>query len=71
MAFWLILLKLLPFVLELVRAIQRKRLTLEATQEMIDDLNKSGAALVLKAQEARANVSHDPADIESDPYNRD
>ena len=67
----LLILKLLPLVLAIINAIQRQRLTAAATQEVIDDLNRSVEALVAKAVAARATVDQSPEAIDNDPFNRD
>ena len=71
MATLLLLLKFLPFLIELVQAIQRKRLTAEATQEMLDDLQMTADYLIARAGEARATVEHTDDAIANDPFNRD
>lgn len=71
MSYLVLLLKLLPLVLAIIREIQRRRLTAEATDEMIADLTKSADRLVAKALLARSEVKHDQDSIASDPDNRD
>lgn len=66
-----LLLKFLPVVLEIIRLIQRNRLSKEATKEVLDSFRQNGEIMVLKAEKARAEVSDDPDAIENDPYNRD
>jgi hypothetical protein len=67
----LLILKLLPLVLEIVRAIQAQRLTAAATEEMIADLEQTADYLVTRSNLARAEVKDTPDAIETDPYNRD
>jgi 5-methylcytosine-specific restriction endonuclease McrBC GTP-binding regulatory subunit McrB len=64
-------LKLMPMVLELVRLIQLHRLTEEATDEMIADLEMTAEYLVTRANKARDDVKDTPEDIENDPFNVD
>ena len=67
----LLILKLLPLVLEIVRMIQLKRLTAEATDEMIADLEQAADYLIMRSNLARAEVKDTPDEIASDPFNRD
>jgi hypothetical protein len=67
----LLILKLLPMLLDIVRMIQQHRLTQQATDEMIADLQQTADYLVTRANLAREEVQHAPSDIEADPYNRD
>lgn len=66
-----LLLRLLPTVLEIIKIIQRGRLTAQATQEVLDDLHLSVQALVSQAVAARASVDSSPEAIVNDPLNRD
>jgi hypothetical protein len=67
----LLILKLLPLVLAIVREIQRRRLTAEAADELIAEMNARGEVLVARAIEARASVDTSPEAIDADPFNRD
>jgi hypothetical protein len=64
-------LKLLPLVLAIIREIQRRRLTAEATAEVIADLNSKAEALATRAIQARLGVDHSEEAIANDPDNRD
>lgn len=68
---FLLILKLLPLVLGIVREIQRRRLTAEATDEVIDSLNSGADLLVARAIASRATVDQSEEAIKHDPYNRD
>ena len=69
---WLALfLKLLPAVLAIIREIQRRRLTAEATDALIADLDRSAELMVARAVAARATVDHSQEAIDADPDNRD
>lgn len=67
----LLIVKLLPMVLEIVKMIQTHRLTAQATDEMITDLKMTADYLVTRTELARAKVSDAQADIDADPDNRD
>ncbi len=67
----LLILKVLPIVLKIVQAIERYRLTREATQEVHDALDTSAELMVARAALARASVPTDPDSVRSDPFNRD
>lgn len=69
---WLkLILQLLPLLLAIVREVQRRRLTAEATAELVEDLNRSAELLVARAVKARAEVDHSDEAIDNDPNNRD
>lgn len=66
----LLILKLLPMVLEIVKAIQAHRLTQQATDEMIADLQQTADYLVTRAKLAKSEVKDSDDAISSDPDNR-
>jgi hypothetical protein len=51
--------------------IQQARLTSEATQEMIDDLQMTADYLVQRANTAGAQVDKSEEAVDNDPNNRD
>jgi hypothetical protein len=67
----LLILKLLPLVLSIINMIQRQRLTAQATDEMIADLELTADYLVTRANQAAAEVKDTPDEIAADPFNRD
>lgn len=67
----LLILKLLPLVLEIVRMIQLKRLTAEATDEMLADLEQTADYLIMRSDLARTKVDTSDDAILLDPNNRD
>lgn len=66
-----LILKLLPMVLELIKMFQQYRLTAQATQEVIDDLQMTADYLVARSGEAKAKVENTDEAISADPNNRD
>jgi hypothetical protein len=71
MATLLLILKFLPMILEIVKAIQTYRLTQQATDEMIGDLQMTADYLVSRSAEAKAKVENTDDAFASDPNNRD
>jgi hypothetical protein len=71
MEYFLLILKFLPMVMEIVKMIQQARLTSEATQEMIDDLQMTADYLVQRANTAGAQVDKSEDAVDNDPNNRD
>jgi hypothetical protein len=71
MTYFLLLLKFLPMVLEIIKMIQVQRLTAEATDEMIADLQMTADYLVNRSNLAGANVDKTDEAIDADPNNRD
>jgi hypothetical protein len=71
MEYFLLILKFLPMVMEIVKMIQQARLTSEATQEMIDDLQMTADYLVQRANTAGAQVDKSEEAVDNDPNNRD
>lgn len=67
----LLVLKLLPMVLEIVKMIQAHRLSEQATTEMITDLELTADYLVTRSKLARAEVKDTEDEISRDPNNRD
>jgi hypothetical protein len=67
----LLILRLMPMVLEIVKMIQAHRLTKQATDEMIADLEQTADYLVTRASLARAEVKDTPDEVANDPFNRD
>jgi hypothetical protein len=67
----LLILKFLPMILELVKAIQTYRLTQQATDEMIGDLQMTADYLVSRSSEAKAKVENTDDAFARDPNNRD
>lgn len=67
----LLILKVAPVLLEIVKMIQQHRLTSKATEEMLADLQQTADYLVTRSQLARAEVKDDKDSISSDPFNRD
>lgn len=67
----LLILKVLPVLLEIVKMIQQHRLTSQATDEMLADLEMTADYLVTRSNLARAEVKDTPDEIASDPFNRD
>jgi len=67
----LLILKVLPIVLKIVQAIERYRLTKEATREVLDALDANAELMVARAALARASVPTDPDSVLVDPFNRD
>ena len=66
----LLILKLLPLVLEIVKMIQAKRLTAEATDEMIADLEQAADYLIMRSNLAASEVKDTPDEVANDPHNR-
>lgn len=66
----LLILKLMPMVLEIIKLIQLHRLTEKATEEMIADLEMTADYLVTRSKLARAEVKDTPDAIKNDPDNR-
>ncbi len=66
-----LILRVLPIVLKIVQAIERYRLTKEATQEVLDALDTNAELMVARAALARASVPTDPGSVLADPFNRD
>ena len=64
----ILLLKVMPVFLEIVKAIQQHRLTQQATDEMLADLEQTADYLITRSTLARKEVNDDPS---NDPYNRD
>jgi hypothetical protein len=71
MEYFLLILKFLPMVMEIVKMIQQARLTSEATQEMIDDLQMTADYLVQRANTAGTQVDKTEEAVDNDPNNRD
>jgi hypothetical protein len=71
MAAFLLFLKFLPFLLEIIRAIQQKRLTAQATDEMLADLQMTADYLVSRSNLAGAQVDKSEEAVDADPNNRD
>jgi hypothetical protein len=71
MATLLLILKFLPMILEIVKAIQSYRLTQQATDEMISDLQMTADYLVSRSNAARATVDKSEEAKDADPNNRD
>jgi hypothetical protein len=71
MAYFLLFLKFLPMVLEIIKMIQTSRLTAEATDEMIADLQMTADYLVNRSNLAGANVDKSEGAVDADPNNRD
>jgi hypothetical protein len=67
----LLLLKVAPVLLEIVKMIQQYRLTSKATDEMLADLQQTADYLVTRSDLARAEVKDSPDAIASDSFNRD
>jgi hypothetical protein len=67
----LLILKFLPMILEIVKAIQTYRLTQQATDEMIGDLQMTADYLVSRSSEAKAKVESTDDAFANDPNNRD
>ncbi len=66
----LLLLKFLPLVLEIIQAIQRQKLTAQATQEVIEDLSMTADYLVARANAASATVDDSDDALLSSENNR-
>jgi hypothetical protein len=66
-----LILQLLPLLLAIIREIQRRRLTAEATAEVVADLNAKAETLVARAVQARLGVDTSDEAIDADPNNRD
>jgi hypothetical protein len=71
MEFLSLLLRVLPTLLEIVKMIQQSRLTAQATDEMLADLQQTADYLVTRSNLAKAQVTDVQSEIDSDPYNRD
>jgi hypothetical protein len=71
MTYFLLLLKFLPMVLEIIKMIQVQRLTAEATDEMIADLQMTADYLVNRSNLAGAQVDKSEEAVDADPNNRD
>jgi hypothetical protein len=67
----LLLLKFLPMVLEIMKMIQAHRLTSQATDEMISDLQMTADYLVSRSNLAGAQVDKSDEAVDNDPNNRD
>jgi hypothetical protein len=70
-ATFLALLKLLPMVLEIIKMFQMARLTQQAQDEVITDLQMTADYLVARSSEAKAKVENTDDAFASDPNNRD
>jgi hypothetical protein len=71
MATFLALLKLLPMVLEIIKMFQMARLTQEAQDEVITDLQMTADYLVNRSNLAGAQVDKSEEAVDADPNNRD
>jgi hypothetical protein len=71
MTYLLLFLKFLPMVLEIIKMIQVQRLTAEATDEMIADLQMTADYLVNRSNVAGAQVDKSEEATDNDPNNRD
>jgi hypothetical protein len=67
----LLLLKFLPMVLEIVKMIQAHRLSQQATDEMLVDLQQTADYLVSRSNLAAAQVDKSEEAKDADPNNRD
>jgi hypothetical protein len=70
-ATFLALLKLLPMVLEIIKMFQMARLTQQAQDEVITDLQMTADYLVSRSSEAKAKVENTDDAFDADPNNRD
>jgi hypothetical protein len=71
MTYLLLFLKFLPMVLEIIKMIQVQRMTAEATDEMIADLQMTADYLVNRSNLAGAQVDKSEEAVDNDPNNRD
>jgi hypothetical protein len=70
-ATFLALLKLLPMVLEIIKMFQMARLTQQAQDEVITDLQMTADYLVNRSNAAGAQVDKSEEAVDNDPNNRD
>jgi hypothetical protein len=71
MEYFLLILKFLPMVMEIVKMIQQNRLSAQATDEMLVDLQQTADYLVNRSNLAGAQVDKSEGAVDDDPNNRD
>lgn len=71
MSTFLLIIRLLPYLLRAVIFIQKQAITWQAKMKMADLIGESVEGSVQLALKAAASVKDDPQSIASDPNNRD
>lgn len=67
----LLILKVLPLFLSIVKMLMERRLTLQATEEVVASLEQAADYLIMRSNLARAEVKDTDEAVIADEYNRD
>ena len=67
----LLILKVLPLFLSIVKMLMERRLTLQATEEVVASLQQAADYLIMRSNLARAEVKDTDEAVIADEFNRD